>query len=111
MTESYLLRAATAAEIETIRSIERTAARRFAGSVFAWVMEDEPTDAPTLLQRLREDQLIVADHAGAPVAFVIFSGVDDTAYIEEVDVLPDHAGHRLAARPIDAVASRAAAAG
>ena len=41
--------------------------------------------------------------AGQPVAFVQFAIVDGGAYIEEIDVLPAHAGHRLAARLIDAV--------
>jgi predicted N-acetyltransferase YhbS len=111
LTGPYHLRNGRIDEIDAVREIERFAAARFIDIGMAWITEDEPTDAITLSQRVAEGRLIVIDHGGLPVAAVIFSPVDGDAYIEELDVLPAHAGHRLAARLIDEVAKRAAALG
>jgi GNAT superfamily N-acetyltransferase len=111
LTGPYHLRDGRPDEIDAIREIERLAAARFIDIGMAWITEDEPTDAATLSERIADGRLIVIDHGGLAVAAVIFSPVDGAAYIEQIDVLPAHAGHRLAARLIDDVAIRSAALG
>lgn len=111
MTGPYHLRTGRLDDIEAVREVERLAAARFIDIGMAWITEDEPTDAATLSERVADGRLIVIDHGGLPVAAVIFSPVDGAAYIEEIDVLPAHAGYRLAARLIDDVAKRSAALG
>jgi GNAT superfamily N-acetyltransferase len=105
VTAPYYLRPARADEIETLRDIEKTAATRLLGTDLAWVAGDEPTDAAALAERIADGRCLVATQGDRPVGFVIFEIVDDTAHVEELDVLPDHAGHRLGARLIDAVAA------
>jgi GNAT superfamily N-acetyltransferase len=108
LTARYDLRPARTAEIETLRGIEKAAATRLLGTDLAWVAGDEPTEAAALAERIADGRCLIAARDDRPVGFVIFEIVDDTAHVEELDVLPDHAGHRLGARLIDAVAAWAA---
>lgn len=107
----YQIRPARLDEIDAIRAIEQAAAQRFRGTPYAWVAEAEPGSTDGLRTALAPGFLLVADCSGVPVGFIQVMPLDRTAYIEEVDVLPEHAGHHLAARLIDAVAKRAAALG
>ncbi len=101
----YHIRIARRSEIETLRSIEKAAATRLLGTALAWVADDEPTDAAAFAERIDDGRCLVATADDAAVAFIIYSPIDGAAYIEELDVLPEHAGHRLGARLIDAVAT------
>jgi GNAT superfamily N-acetyltransferase len=102
-SDPYRLRLARPAEIDAIRRIEQAAAQRFRGTSFAWVAEAEPGGSGRLMASVKAQSLLVAVDAGdRPVGFLQVMMIDGAAYIEEVDVLPDHAGHRLGARLIDA---------
>jgi predicted N-acetyltransferase YhbS len=107
MTDAVILSAANSFEIERIRDIERESASRLLGTDLAYLAEDEPTDAEILRERLAQDALIVAADGETPVAYVIFEVVEGCAYIEQIDVLTSHAGQRIGARLLDAVADRA----
>ncbi|HVI91529.1 MAG TPA: GNAT family N-acetyltransferase [Dongiaceae bacterium] len=104
----YRLRAARAEEVGALQAIEQAAAQRFRQTDFAWVADAAPGSAATFAASIAAGQLLVMEplagiDAGQPIAFAAFAAIDNGAYIEEVDVLPNHAGHRLAARLIDAV--------
>jgi GNAT superfamily N-acetyltransferase len=104
----YRLRHARMEEAAAIQVIEQMAAQRFRTTDFAWVADAAPGAMEAIVASIAAQQLLVMEAqsgpaAGEPVAFVQFAAVDHSVYIEEVDVLPDHAGHRLAARLIDAV--------
>jgi len=101
--DRYLLRRARRDEIDVLRHIEQAAAQRFRATAFDWVADAEPGDVTHLIVALASDSLLVADMGGLPVAFLQAGIVDRTAYVAEVDVLPDHAGHRLAGRLFDAI--------
>jgi predicted N-acetyltransferase YhbS len=105
------LRQAQPFEIERIREIERLAATRLFGTDLAHLAEDEPTEAAILLERLKSNDMIVAAEAGEPIGYVVFREVEGCAYVEQIDVLPSHAGRRIGARLLDAVAERAKARG
>lgn len=107
MKTALTLRAATSFEIERIRDIERESSTRLLGTDLAHLAEDEPTDAETLRQRLAQDALIVAADGHDPVGYVIFEVVEGCAYVEQLDVLTSHAGGRIGARLLDAVAEAA----
>ncbi len=55
--------------------------------------------------------LFVADFAGRPVGFAAADIRDGYGHLMELDVLPEHAGHRLGARLVDAVCDWAGAQG
>jgi GNAT superfamily N-acetyltransferase len=101
------IRPAGLAEIERVRDIERRSASRFLGTELAWLADDDPTDALTLSDRIAQGALLVAAEASEPVAFVMFREVEACAYVEQIDVLPTHAGRAIGAALLDAVAATA----
>ena len=101
----YWIELGRAEHAPALRAIERAAGARFTSIGMADVAEGEPTPATILEDRARTGQLYVAVLRGRGLAgFLIWSPKDGRAYIEEVSVHPDHAGHRLAARMIDRLA-------
>jgi len=87
-------------EIDLLRQLEREAATRFA---VLGIPPIEITDACVLAERIGQGQLLIAEVDGRAVGLVIFSQVDGTAYIEELDVHSAFAHRRLGAALIDAV--------
>lgn len=105
-----LLRDARPEDIETVRAIERASARRFIG-LMDELVEDEPTPAPVLTARLAAGGLLTASFDHTLAAFVMFRPVEDSLYIEQIDVLPEFAGQRIGAQLLNAVADKAQAQG
>lgn len=106
------LRPARLDEVEQVRAVERRSASRFLATERAALADDEPTDAATLRRRIAEGGLWVAeDEGGLPIAFVMFREVEGCGYIEQIDVLPEHARRRLGAALLDLVAAEARARG
>jgi GNAT superfamily N-acetyltransferase len=85
-------------------AVEKAAGARFRDIGMADIADAETTPATILEDRATEGRLYVALADDKPVGFLIWSEKDGRAYIEEVSVHPDHAGHRLAARMIDTLA-------
>lgn len=107
---TLVIRPGLKSEIDAIRDLERASSRRFLGVMDALV-DDAPTPAPMLAQRLDADGLLAGLLDGALAAFVMFRPLEDSLYIEQIDVAPAFEGRRIGAALIDAVADRAAAAG
>jgi GNAT superfamily N-acetyltransferase len=105
---TYRIERGTRTHVARLPAIERAAGALFRGIGMADVAEGETTPIPILEDRADRGRLyvVVAD-GDAPVGFLIWSPKDGLAYIEEVSVHPDHAGHRLAARLIDGLAEDA----
>lgn len=98
------IRFATIDDIEVVRVIEREAGQRFLSTEFARHASDEPDDAFTLKARIDAGELIVACESSSPIAFVMFCVIGADVYVEEIDVLPSHAGRRIGAALLDRVA-------
>lgn len=107
---TLVIRPGLKSEIDAIRDLERASSRRFLGVMDA-LADDEPTPAEMLAQRIDSDGLLAGLLDGALAAFVIFRPLEDSLYIEQIDVAPAFEGRRIGAALIDAVADRAAAAG
>ena len=105
-----LLRDARPEDIETVRAIERASARRFIG-LMDDLAEDDPTPTPVLAARLAAGGLLTASIDHTLAAFVMFRPVEDSLYVEQIDVLPAFAGQRIGARLLDAVSDKARAQG
>jgi ribosomal protein S18 acetylase RimI-like enzyme len=75
------------------------------------VADDAQSDLAALRRSQAADGLLVVDFDGLAVGFLQFMPLDGAAYIAELDVLPNHAGHGLGAQLIDAAAVRAMARG
>jgi N-acetylglutamate synthase-like GNAT family acetyltransferase len=99
---AYTIEHGSPADAGRLREVERAAGARFRDIAMADIAEGEPTPESILEDRARNGQLLVArDSTGVGVGFLIWSPKDGMAYLEEVSVHPDHAGHRLASRLID----------
>lgn len=102
----YSIELGRAEHARELQAIERAAGARFASIDMADVARGEPTPTTILEDRARSSQLYIAVARDRGLAgFLIWSPKDGRAYIEEVSVHPDHAGHRLAARMIDRLAA------
>ena len=102
---TYVIERGTRAHLARLPAIERAAGSLFRSIGMDDVAEGETTPFSILEERAARGRLHVALVDGdVPVGFSIWSPKDGLAYIEEVSVHPDHAGHRLAARLIDRLA-------
>jgi GNAT superfamily N-acetyltransferase len=104
------IRPALTAELDAIRALERDSSRRFLGVMDA-LAADEPTPRDVLTARLAANGLLAATFDEVLAAFVMFRPLEDSLYIEQIDVDPRFEGRRIGAALIDAVAQRAAATG
>lgn len=98
----YRIERGAESHVARLREIERAAGARFRTIGMDDIAEGEPTPADILEDRAQGGRLYVAlDEAATAAGFLIWSAKDGQAYIEEVSVHPEHAGHRLASRLID----------
>jgi ribosomal protein S18 acetylase RimI-like enzyme len=106
------LRDARSEEIALIQAIELAAAGRYASVGMAQIAAGDPVPSAVLAARIESGNLIVAAAADdLPIGFVVFRPLEGAGYIEEVDVLPAHAGRRIGAALLDEAARRAAVRG
>lgn len=94
----YRLRAARLDEAARLSAIEAAAAARFREQGLAWIAEGPPV-APQAYAILIEAGrvCVAADADDMPVGFAAWYPLDGCLYLAEMDVLPQHAGHRLGA--------------
>jgi GNAT superfamily N-acetyltransferase len=104
------IRTGLESEIDAVRDLERASSRRFLGVMDA-LAADDPTPASVLADRIAAGGLLAASMDGTLAAFVMFRPLEDSLYIEQIDVDPRFEGRRIGAALIDAVAARAAATG
>ena len=106
------IRAATAADARRVRAIERAAQRLFLDSPHPECADLDPIPCDRLRWQAESGWLYVAvDPDDRPVGFIACSVIDGDVFVEEVDVLPSHAGRRIGARLLDTVAAAARARG
>jgi ribosomal protein S18 acetylase RimI-like enzyme len=98
-------------DIDAVRDLERRSTVRFEHTAFSHHVGEDPTDAEHLVRRAADGGFLVAVADDQPIAFVIFREVEGSGYIEQIDVDPEHAGRRLGAALLDAVAEIARAKG
>jgi GNAT superfamily N-acetyltransferase len=86
-----VIRLATDEDVPAMRDIERAAGRDFADLGMAFVAEDEPLPAETLLEYAHAGRAWVYTVDDRPVAYLIAEVVDGNAHLEQVSVHPNHA--------------------
>ena len=105
----YLIRRGRTDEARHLQDVERAAGKLFIAVGMCDIAEAEPTSIAHFEARARQGRLLVAatEEYDRPVGFLYWSNHDGCAYTEEVAVDPAHAGSRLGARLLDALASEA----
>jgi GNAT superfamily N-acetyltransferase len=99
MLESgYTIRSSRAEELPLLAQIERAAAVLFLDTPYAFLANDEPLSLDFVRQRFQVGQVWVAvDRQDVVVGFAITREVDDTIYLQEMDVAPAHGRRGLGA--------------
>ena len=87
------IRAATAADGEALRAIERAAGEAFRGVGMDVVADDEPMAVDELAAYADDGRsFVAADDAGVIVGYVLLDVVDGDAHVEQISVHPDAQG-------------------
>jgi GNAT superfamily N-acetyltransferase len=98
-------------ELETLRGIERDAARAFAAIGMPEIAFDEPFSIVELeVFRSAGRAWVTVDAQDRPLAYLLSALVDDCARVEQVSVSPAHGRRGLGAALIDHLQAHAAAA-
>lgn len=91
-----LIRAARDDDLEALQDIERAAGAPFRALGMNLVSDDAPPTIAELSVFSREGRAWVSvDDHDRPIAYLLVSMVGGDAYIDQVSVHPDHAGHRI----------------
>ena len=108
------IRTARSEDLQTIQAIERASAQRFLGVMDA-IAHDRPSPLELLAARQQARGLLVAEalagQTSALAGFVMFRLLEQSFYIEQIDVTPAFERQRIGAALIDAVAHSARDAG
>jgi GNAT superfamily N-acetyltransferase len=100
----YTIRSARAEELTMLAQIERSAATLFLDTPYAFLANDELLSLEFVQQRFQAGQVWVAvDKQGVVVGFTITREVDDTIYLQEMDVDPAHGRRGLGAALVETV--------
>jgi GNAT superfamily N-acetyltransferase len=94
LESGYKIRSARVEELPLLAQIEQSSAVLFLDTPYAFLANDEPLSLDFVQQRFQVGQVWVAvDKQDVVVGFAITREVDDTIYLQEMDVDPAH-GHR-----------------
>ena len=103
-----MIRPPRADELEALLDIERGAGRAFADICMDEIARDDPgTVAELEAFRAAGWAWVAVDEADRPVAYLLTSGVDGCAHVDQVSVAPSHARQGLGAALIEHLAERA----
>jgi GNAT superfamily N-acetyltransferase len=105
MIESgYTIRSAHAEELPLLAQIERSAATLFLDTPYAFLADDEPLSLDFVRQRFQVGQVWVAvDPQDVVVGFAITRELDDSIYLQEMDVAPAHGRRGLGSALVQTV--------
>lgn len=106
MDPAYTIRPATPDDVPLLAGIEVAASRRFRDVGLSLAADLPPLPEPLVRRAQEEERAWVAtDGAGTPVGFLVASVRDRAAYVDEVDVLPEHGRRGIARALLEAVAA------
>ncbi|PMS32601.1 GNAT family N-acetyltransferase [Paraburkholderia rhynchosiae] len=95
-------------DAETVRTIEFEAGLRFVSVGMSGIADAPPMCLALIERKIAAQEIIVAvDVDGTCAGFVMFEPQPARIYIQELDVLPLHAGRRIGAALIEQVAQLA----
>ena len=91
MNSSYKIRSARVEELPLLSQVEQSAARLFLDTPYAFLVNDEPLSLDFVQQQFHAGQVWVAvDCHEIVVGYAIAREVDDTLYLQQIDVEPEH---------------------
>ncbi|KAM3111566.1 GNAT family N-acetyltransferase [Phormidesmis sp. 146-33] len=91
LESGYHIRSARAEELLLLSHIERSAARLFLDTPYAFLVDADPLPLEVVQQQSQAGRVWVAvDQYGAVVGYAIACEVDGTLYLQQIDVAPQH---------------------
>jgi GNAT superfamily N-acetyltransferase len=104
LESDYKIRFARIEELPLLAQIEKSAAVLFLDTPYAFLANDEPLSLDFVQQRFQAGQVWVAvEKQDVVVGFAITQEVDDTIYLQEMDVDPAHGRRGLGAALVETV--------
>lgn len=100
-----IIRPALPADVLRLPAIEAAAGEAFRSIGMPEVADDPLPDVEELIRHASDGRVWVATADNQIVAYALSMVRDESAHLEQVSVHPDHAGQRIGADLIDAVAS------
>ncbi len=105
ITSRYRIRPARYTDLDHLAGIEKRAAQRFRETTYAHLAEGEPMPWVKLYDRFLNGQVWVVYPEGETclVGFAVVRELDQTAYLEEIDVDPRHGRRGIGRRIVETV--------
>jgi GNAT superfamily N-acetyltransferase len=104
LTPGYVIRLARIPELPQLANLEQSAAMRFQGTPYAFFVEAQPLPLDFVQQRFQAGQVWVAvDPQDTVVGYAVTREVDDTLYLQEIDVEPTHGQKGLGTALVETV--------
>lgn len=91
LESGYHIRSAHAEELPLLSHIERSAAKLFLDTPYAFLVNADPLSLDFVQEQFQAKQVWVAvDRYEVVVGYAIAREVDDTLYLQQIDVEPEH---------------------
>jgi GNAT superfamily N-acetyltransferase len=90
LTAGYTIRSAQVEELTLLAEIERSAGTLFLDTPYAFLVDAEPLPLEFICQRFQAGQVWVAVADRVVIGYAIAREVDETLYLQEIDVEPKH---------------------
>jgi predicted N-acetyltransferase YhbS len=106
LKSEYAIRSARVEELPLLAYIEQSAAIRFLDTPYAFLAGAKPLPIEFVRQRFQAGQIWVAvDQQDTVVGHAITREVDDTLYLQEIDIEPQHGQKGLGSALVNTVRS------
>jgi GNAT superfamily N-acetyltransferase len=91
LESGYAIRSAQVEELTLLAHIEQSAAIRFLDTPYAFLVDAKPLPLDFVQQRFQAGQVwVVVDQKNTVIGYAVTREVDDTLYLQEIDIEPKH---------------------
>jgi GNAT superfamily N-acetyltransferase len=103
-SSNYIIRAAGLEDLAILADIECAAARLFSQTHYPFLVDADPLPLDFITQQFAADRVWVAvDDRDRPVGYAIAQEIDGNAYLQQIDVHPDHGRRGIGRKLVERV--------
>jgi predicted N-acetyltransferase YhbS len=108
LKSGYQIRSARPEELRLLSQIEQSAARLFLDTPYSFLVDADPLPLAVLQQQFQAGRIWVAvDSHQRVVGYAIACEVEDTLYLQQIDVAPEHGRKGIGSALVATVCDRA----
>jgi ribosomal protein S18 acetylase RimI-like enzyme len=101
---NYIIRVARLEDLAVLAHIECAAARLFSHTPYSFLVDAAPLPLDFIAQQFAADRVWVAvDGRDQPVGYAIAQEIDGNAYLQQIDVHPDHGRRGIGRKLVERV--------